>query len=108
MSVPQQFETVVNDAVVTHVAAEIVGRLVVGEQPETESLAYFRQILHLRERALDKLRFVFRLASTPSVGEWEAVRFPQPLFPLYRVVRLVRLARRLGEGRKHRHPETAG
>jgi hypothetical protein len=57
-----------------------------------ESLAYFRLMLRLRERPSDRLRFLMRLALTPGPGEWQAVRLPKPLFPLYRLVRLTRLA----------------
>lgn len=60
-----------------------------------ESLAYFRLMLRLRERQADRLRFVNRLAFTPGPGEWAAVRLPRSLFPLYRIVRLSRLAARL-------------
>jgi hypothetical protein len=35
---------------------------------------------------------LMRLALTPGPGEWQAVRLPKPLFPLYRLVRLTRLA----------------
>jgi hypothetical protein len=59
-----------------------------------ESLAYFRLMMHLRERPLDRLRFLQRLALTPGPSEWRAVRLPAPLFPLYRLVRLSRLAAR--------------
>ena len=60
-----------------------------------ESFAYFRLMLQLRERRSDRLRFLTRLAFTPGPSEWAAVRFPEPLFPLYRLVRLSRLAARL-------------
>lgn len=59
-----------------------------------ESLAYFRLMMRLRERPLDRLRFLQRLALTPGPSEWQAVRLPAPLFPLYRLVRLSRLAAR--------------
>ena len=36
---------------------------------------------------------------TPGPGEWAAVRLPRPLFPLYRLVRLSRLAARLVSAR---------
>jgi hypothetical protein len=62
---------------------------------EFESAAYFRRTLQLRERRLDKARFLSRLLITPSTGEWKAVRLPDALFPLYRVVRVGRLMRRL-------------
>lgn len=60
-----------------------------------ESLAYFRLMMRLRERQADRLRFLQRLIFTPGPGEWKAVRLPRPLFPLYRLVRLSRLAARL-------------
>jgi hypothetical protein len=62
---------------------------------DTESIAYFRLMMRLRERWQDRARFLCRLVFTPSVSEWTAVRFPKPLYPLYRVVRLWRLAKRL-------------
>jgi hypothetical protein len=61
---------------------------------DVESLAYFRLMMRLRERPLDRLRFLKRLALTPGPSEWQAVRLPAPLFPLYPLVRLSRLAAR--------------
>jgi len=61
---------------------------------EVESVSYFRLMLRLRERRRDRLRFLTRLAFTPGPSEWAAVRLPQPLFPLYRIVRVARLALR--------------
>jgi Uncharacterised nucleotidyltransferase len=61
---------------------------------DVESFAYFRLMLRLREKLTDRIRFVQRLALTPGPGEWNAVRLPRPLFPLYRLVRLTRLAKR--------------
>ena len=63
-----------------------------------ESLAYFRLMMRLRERPADRLRFLQRLVFTPGPSEWQAVRLPAPLFPLYRLVRLSRLAARLVRG----------
>jgi hypothetical protein len=60
-----------------------------------ESSAYFRLMMRLRERPADRRRFLQRLVFTPGPGEWQAVRLPEPLFPLYRLVRLSRLAARL-------------
>lgn len=62
---------------------------------ETGSLPYFRLMMRLRERWQDQVRFLWRLAFTPSVSEWSAVQLPKPLQPLYRLVRLSRLAKRL-------------
>jgi hypothetical protein len=53
------------------------------------------QILRTRERATDRLRFVTRLAFTPGPGEWDMLRLPEPLFPLYHFVRFYRLGRKV-------------
>jgi hypothetical protein len=74
------------DEIQTHIASEAVFNV--------ESLAYFRLMMRLRERPLDRLRFLQRLALTPGPSEWQAVRLPALLFPLYRLVRLSRLATR--------------
>ena len=74
---------------------EILPSIFTGEGYGTESLAYFRLMMRLRERRGDRLRFMQRLVLTPGPGEWKAVRLPRPLFGLYRLVRLSRLAARL-------------
>jgi|SRR5579862_1308260 len=80
---------VVNDLInetQTHIASETAYNV--------ESLAYFRLMMRLRERAADRRRFLKRLVLTPGPGEWQAVHLPAPLFPLYRFVRISRLAAR--------------
>jgi hypothetical protein len=63
-----------------------------------ESLSYFRLMMRLRERPADRRRFLRRLVLTPGPSEWRTVHLPQPLFPLYRLIRLSRLAARLVSG----------
>ncbi len=65
---------------------------------EEQQVSYFRLMMQLRERKADRLRFLTRLTFTPGPGEWEAVRLPKPLFPLYRLVRLARLVSRFARG----------
>jgi hypothetical protein len=62
---------------------------------DTESIAYFRLMMQLRERWQDRARFLWRLASTPGLSEWSVVQLPKHLSPLYRLVRVHRLAKRL-------------
>lgn len=62
---------------------------------DAESPGYFRLMLQLRESLVDRLRFVWRLGLTPGPAEWASVRMPNVFFPLYRFVRLFRLASRL-------------
>jgi Uncharacterised nucleotidyltransferase len=77
-------------------AGEISGSVIRGVSYEENQLAYFRLMMRLRERWSDRIRFFSRLAFTPGPGEWEAVQLPKSAFPLYRLVRLVRLASRFG------------
>ena len=59
-----------------------------------ESTRYFRLMMRLRERRVDRMRMLWRLVWTPGPGEWAVVRLPETLFPLYRVIRPFRLAAR--------------
>jgi len=79
----------------TAVLEEILRIIERGTAYDTESLSYFRVMMRLRECWQDRARFLWRLTVTPSVSEWLAVQLPQPLEPLYRLVRLSRLAGRL-------------
>jgi Uncharacterised nucleotidyltransferase len=72
----------------------IESRLERGIDPNPESFGYFLTMMRLRERWHDRARFACRLATTPSVREWESVRLPDSVFPLYRGVRMLRLLRR--------------
>jgi hypothetical protein len=74
---------------------EIVPILTRQTDYNTESIPYFRLMMRLRERWHDRARFLWRLTSTPNIGEWSAIRLPEPLSPLYRVVRIFRLVARL-------------
>jgi len=76
-------------------AAVVEFSLIRGVNSETESLHYFRFAAQVRERWRDRIRLIWRLAITPSVWEWQAIRLPDSLFALYRGVRAVRLLRRL-------------
>ena len=87
-------ESLPEDNVATALAHEIQANTISEAVFDVESLAYFRLMMRLRERPADRLRFLRRLAFTPGPGEWQAVRLPGPLFPLYRLVRLSRLAAR--------------
>ncbi len=81
-------------------ADEVLNKVRKSVCENTESIAYFRWEMRLRERRQDQLRFLWRLASTPGIGEWQSVTLPGPMFPLYRLVRLGRLAGRLAGSRQ--------
>jgi Uncharacterised nucleotidyltransferase len=77
------------------ILAEIAQHVPNAEEYSTESVSYFRWMLRLRERASDRARFASRLLFTPGLGEWAWMKLPEPLFPLYRGVRLLRVGGRL-------------
>jgi hypothetical protein len=77
------------------VADEILRVIKRSRQYDTESLPYFRRMMRLRERRHDRARFLWRLALTPNISEWSTVSLPKLLQPLYRLVRVARLAKRL-------------
>ncbi len=83
------------DSATPALAEEIQSHITSDASFDLESLSYFRLMMRLRERPADRLRFLGRLVFTPGPGEWQAVRLPRPLFPLYRLVRLSRLAARV-------------
>ncbi len=75
-------------------AEEIAVAVAAGVTYEEQQVSYFRLMMRLRERRADRMRFLARLTFTPGPGEWEAIRLPKSLFPLYRIVRLARLVAR--------------
>jgi hypothetical protein len=87
-------KTLVADDTTQALARQISATVAAGVTYEEEKLSYFRLMMSLRERKVDRLRFLSRLAFTPAPGEWKSVRLPKPWFPLYRLVRLARLLSR--------------
>jgi hypothetical protein len=79
---------------VQRIAADAESRLQNGAEIDPESIQYFLAMIKLRERWRHRATFLWRLATTPGVGEWEAVQLPDRFFSLYRAVRLLRLAKR--------------
>jgi hypothetical protein len=95
MEIPAAIESaVLSDRAARAFAEEVAAAVIRGDSYENRQVYYFRLMMRLRERPLDRVRFLTRLTFTPGPGEWEAIRLPKVLFPLYRVVRLARLAAR--------------
>ncbi len=88
-------DAVASDRSAQGLAEEIARAVAAGTTYEEQQISYFRLMMRLRERRGDRLRFLSRLAFTPGPGEWETIRLPRPLFPVYRLVRLARLAAKL-------------
>jgi hypothetical protein len=93
--IPQSGRALLTAEPVPVLGQEFASRLAIAATYDLESPEYFRHILKLRERSTDQLRYLWRLATTPGPGDLSAVKFPEPMFPLYRAVRLARLLRRL-------------
>jgi hypothetical protein len=88
-------EPIAGDPRVPVLGREFAERLARGADYDFESTEYFRLILKLRERRGDRWRYLWRLVWTPGVGDVAAVQLPESLFPLYRIVRIGRLMRKL-------------
>jgi putative nucleotidyltransferase-like protein len=80
------------DRAIHAIAGEVQARPLLQAVGEEWSVADHRFFLRSRERRSDRLRYLLRLAMTPGTAEWQSVRLPGFLFPLYPAVRLVRLA----------------
>jgi Uncharacterised nucleotidyltransferase len=88
-------EMIAADPQVPILGSEFAARLARGATYDFESTEYFRLILKMRERRGDRWRYLWRLMWTPGAGDVAAVRLPEALFPLYRIVRIGRLMRKV-------------
>jgi hypothetical protein len=88
-------EMIASDPAASVLGQEFAARLMRAATYDFASTEYFRLILKLRERRGDRLRYLWRLFWTPGEGDLAALRLPEALFPLYRIVRVGRLMRKL-------------
>src|ERR1700688_2059225 len=88
-------EMIASDPAAPVLGQEFAARLRRAATYDFESTEYFRLILKLRERRGDRWRYLWRLFWTPGEGDLAALRLPEALFPLYRIVRVGRLMRKL-------------
>jgi hypothetical protein len=93
--IPAQAEKVIaTDQSVATLGQQFAARLERAPTYDFASTEYFRLILKLRERRRDQFRYLWRLLWTPGQSDLDTVRLPEPLSPLYRIVRLGRLLRK--------------
>ncbi|HET7458474.1 MAG TPA: nucleotidyltransferase family protein [Gemmatimonadaceae bacterium] len=79
-------------------AADVLGRLF-RDEPEGEAAKDLaRSVFQLRSR--ERLRDRVRLLATPNEGDWERFPLPAPLYPLYYLLRPLRLLAKYGAGRR--------
>jgi hypothetical protein len=88
-------EMIAGDDRVPVLGSEFAERVAHGAAYDFESTEYFRLIMKLRERRGDRWRYLWRLVWTPGAGDVAAVRLPETFFPLYRIVRIGRLMRKV-------------
>ena len=84
-----------SDPAIENLAGEIMPLILEATEFNTESIPYFRLMMKARERWQDRMRLFWRLAFTSTDGEWSAIQLPARMFPLYRLVRMWRLAGKL-------------
>ena len=71
-------------------------------QPEESAFHPFR--IRMRERLWDKIRYCLRTALVPTPEDWRAVSLPEALFPVYYLIRPIRLTVRYGQLALGRRP----
>jgi len=91
-SLPMQLPPLAESTV--ELGSTVIARLQHNYEPHTESARYFRTQLLSREGWRDRARFVWRLATTPSLQEWQAVQIPDRYFAAYRGIRIARWMKR--------------
>ena len=79
------------DPTVRHLAQRVRARWQAGLCEEPSGIDERRFHLGSRERLRDRLRYASLLAFTPSHGDRQWVRLPGPLYPLYYLLRPIRL-----------------
>jgi hypothetical protein len=78
-------------AAAVRLADELVD-LAASQGPSPDGRAQLRLRLAMCDHAIDRGRELLRLLLTPSQSDWMSVELPDPLWPLYYPIRLVRLA----------------
>jgi hypothetical protein len=86
------------DRVAAALASEVTGRLLGREQTRFGSAGRFSFRRRMLNGALAGWRYSIRLAVAPAEEDWEMVRLPGRLAPLYVALRPLRLLRKYGWG----------
>ena len=92
---PNVTEPVGNDSTSRHLARQIQDRLLgtlEGDARACDSDHHQALKIEIRERFRDRVRMTLRFLFTPSTRDWRWVPLPPLLFPLYRLLRPIRLA----------------
>jgi len=87
-----------DDRVAAHVASEVSERLLSRPTRTLDAAGRFRFRRCMVEGALAGWRYAIRLAVVPAEEDWQMIRQPGPLAPLYVALRPLRLLRKYGSG----------
>lgn len=88
------------DGTVRSLAAEARSLWFTGAVDDASAAETLRFNLRLRDTRADRLRFAAHWLFTPTPEDWGWIRLPDPIAPLYRVARPLRLALRYAPGRR--------
>ena len=89
---PEWLACLQTDPAVDRLAREIEWSLLKSIEQDSPFPETLGRKLRLRERRLDQIRYLHRSLLTPSSRDCRWIPLPPPLFPLYRLVRPLRLA----------------
>lgn len=71
--------------------ADVTAHLLDNGRAERQAASSTQLYLRMRERWQDRLRYCGGTLLTPTLEDWNSITLPEPLFPLYYVVRPLRL-----------------
>ena len=77
------------DVAIPDLMKKVVEWLGASEAPSLLEQTIF--LLQLQKSPAERGRMLYRIAMTPSVADWRALRLPAPLTGLYRLIRPLRL-----------------
>jgi hypothetical protein len=85
------------DPEVRKLAAKVYKRLFDDIGGSNEPLENHLFCINMRDRLWDKIRYCFFLGFTPSIGDWMYLSLPDVFFPLYYLIRPIRLTFKYGQ-----------
>ena len=94
---PAVQQSLATDRVVQSAVIAVRTRLLQEKKDASNPLGSFWFHLRLQSGLLGGLRYALRAALTPTSGDWRFLQLPRPLFPLYYLLRPVRVAFQLGQ-----------
>lgn len=80
-----------NDMALVKLAVRVRGRLFEDPAQTVNSFANFRLLLKLHDGFRNKLNYVWRSGITTNPSDWASLPLPDQLFPLYHLIRPIRL-----------------